>query len=67
MGLVLGRAIAPGDAVAMQGDPVWDSMKHIEIILTLEEGLGVSFAPEDIPFLTSMELIAAKVKELHAA
>lgn len=66
MGLALGRDVAPGESLDMAAEAAWDSMKHIEIILTLEQGLGLSFAPEDIPRLTSMRLITDKVKELDA-
>ena len=67
VGLVLGRTVTPGEALEKSGEPLWDSMRHIELIMTLEQELGVSFEPEDIPGLTSLALITAKVRELHAA
>ena len=37
----------------------WDSVHHFTLILALEEALGVSFAPEDIPEMTSVGKIKA--------
>ena len=54
------------DNFSMEREPLWDSMKHIEVIMTLEEELGISFPPEQIPLLTSASEIIARVKELGA-
>ncbi len=54
------------DNFSMESEPLWDSMKHIEVIMTLEEELGISFPPEQIPLLTSAPEIIARVKELGA-
>lgn len=54
------------DNFSMESEPLWDSMKHIEVIMTLEEELGISFPPEQIPLLTSASEIIARVKELGA-
>lgn len=64
LSLLLGQAIAAGDDIRMETCTAWDSMKHIEIIMTMEEHFEISFAPEDIPRLTSQALLTAKVKEL---
>lgn len=64
LSLLLGKALSPDGDVSMETDKAWDSMKHIEIIMTFEERFGVSFEPEDIPRLTSQSLLAAKVREL---
>ena len=60
---LLGREIAPGEDCSMQSEQTWDSMKHIEIILTVEEETGVSFEPEEIPKLTSMARIVARLED----
>lgn len=64
LGVLLGQTVSPEDNVSMESCTAWDSMKHIEIIMTFEEKFGVSFAPEDIPRLTSQALLTAKVEEL---
>lgn len=50
--------------VSMDNCELWDSMKHIEIISTLEDELDISFNIEDIPKLTSVEKILKAIKEL---
>ncbi len=59
------KEINSNDSIAKGEDALWDSMKHIEIIMAVEEELDVSFAPQDIPKLTSMKLIVDKIKELQ--
>lgn len=61
---LLGQEINPNDDVSMENQELWDSMKHIEIISTLEEELGISFNIEDIPKLTSMEKIVEAIKKM---
>ena len=60
------RTISPEEDVSMENEDLWDSLKHIEIIVTIEEELGVSFAPEDIPQLTSVSKIVKKIEELQS-
>lgn len=64
LSVLLGQEINPGDNVSMENQELWDSMKHIEIITTLEEELEISFNVEDIPKLISMEKIIQAVKKL---
>ena len=61
---LLERKINVREEVSANTEANWDSMKHIEIIMTLEEEFGISFAPEDIPQLKSLSKIIEKVKEL---
>lgn len=35
----------------------WDSAKHVELVVSLEEKLNIEFEPEDIPLLTSFQSI----------
>ena len=64
LSILLGQEFSVGEDVSMENQELWDSMKHIEIITTIEEELGVSFKIEDIPQLTSMEKIIEAIKNL---
>ena len=64
LSLLLGQNFISSDDVSMENQELWDSMKHIEIITTLEEELGISFNIEDIPKLTSMGKIIEAIKNL---
>ena len=43
---------------------IWDSLKHIEIIMSIEEHFNISFRPEDIPFLTSQDKIVKYIEDI---
>ena len=62
---LFGKKILPNENFSMETEQEWDSMKHIEIIMTLEDELNVSFDPRDIPQITSLKKIIAKVQDLQ--
>ena len=64
LSVLLGIEIKENSDVSMQNCETWDSMKHIEIITTIEDELGISFEIEDIPNLTSVALILDKIKNM---
>ncbi len=64
LSLLLGQPVAAKDDTRMESCAAWDSIKHIEIIMTIEEHFGVSFDAQDIPRLTTQALLTAKVEEL---
>jgi acyl carrier protein len=41
--------------------PAWDSVGHLNLVLTLEQKFGVRFDPDQIPQLTSVQAIAEAV------
>ena len=43
--------------------PQWDSMGHMEVMMTLEERFGVEINPETIASLTSIPAISAYLVE----
>ena len=64
LAIVLRIPTSPGGDLAMSSCKAWDSMKHIEIIMAVEEKFDISFEPEDIPLLTSQALLAQKISDL---
>ena len=56
--------IEPDSNISKDNNDEWTSIKHIEIIVTLEEELGIKFKAEDIPKMTSMQKIIEYVKGL---
>lgn len=50
--------------ISQENEELWDSLKHLEILVTIEEEFGIKFAEENIPKLNSMELIINKIKEI---
>jgi acyl carrier protein len=41
----------------------WDSLGHLNLIVALEEEFDVSFEPEEMITMTSLQLIVDKIKE----
>jgi len=57
----------PADAVQPSSSPdsiaTWDSMRHLNLVLALEQEFGIQFTPEEIEQLLTVELVAALVEE----
>jgi acyl carrier protein len=44
----------------------WDSVAHLNLIMALEENLGMGFTPEETMDMTSVKLIRLVVEEKRA-
>jgi acyl carrier protein len=44
----------------------WDSLKHMQLIMALEDDFGIEFPDDLIPELLSYKVIAASVDKLTA-
>lgn len=63
---VLGVSVSTGEELVFRDSLGWDSMKHIEIIMAVEETFGVSFAAEDIPRMTSQAVLLRTISDMLA-
>ena len=61
--ILLGQNVSSDCNISMQNCEIWDSMKHIEIITTVEEEFEISLPIEEIPKLTSFDLLADAIKK----
>ncbi len=43
--------------------PSWDSVTHLNLVVSLEEAFGVAFSPEETMELTSLRLIRLMLDE----
>jgi len=41
----------------------WDSMAHLNLVLSLEQAFGVNFAPEEIAELISVSAVVDRVRQ----
>jgi acyl carrier protein len=57
-------AVSPTDG--MKTIKSWDSLRHLNLILALEEHFGVTFEPEEIPELTSVEKLSEAIAKRSA-
>lgn len=61
---ILKHKIKPGDDIQRKTEEIWDSLKHIEIIVTLEEEFDVSIPVENAKDIDSMKKIITLIKGL---
>jgi acyl carrier protein len=59
----LGRQVAQTEFVKRDSDPKWDSLKHVQLILVLEEHFGVQFSEEEMGALRSSDEIVQAIEE----
>ncbi len=61
MAVVLRRPIGPGEAVSRETEPGWDSLRHVELIFSIEDEFAVSFDEDELLELTSLRALADAV------
>ena len=61
----------PADKITAESSPEtidnWDSMQHLNLVLTIEEKFGVQFEPEDIEQMKNIGAVAALVEKRRSA
>lgn len=67
LGIILGRQVAHGESIARDSEPAWDSLKHVEFILMLEEHFGVHFNEEEMASFRSSDEIVRAIERKNAA
>ena len=54
------------DDISQKNCAKWDSMRHLQLVVGLEMEFDISFEPEDIGDMGSLEKIEEKIKNLGA-
>jgi len=54
------------DDISQQNCEKWDSLRHLNLIVELEETFGVYFEPENIAEMKDIDLILQKIRELSS-
>jgi acyl carrier protein len=67
LGLVLNRQIDEGEDLVRSQESAWDSLKHVEIMFTIEDHFGVQFNAEELAALDSAEALTRAVESRLAA
>jgi acyl carrier protein len=63
LSISLERQVARAESVTRDSDPKWDSVKHVELILMLEEHFGVQFSEEEMGAMRSFDEIVQAIEE----
>lgn len=56
-----------GRVLAYDGIPEWTSASHMNVIMALEDELGLEFSPDDIVEMTDVTAIHSVISRLTAA
>jgi acyl carrier protein len=54
------------DNISQQNCENWDSLRHLNLIIELEEVFNVSFEPEDMAEMKDIEAIAKKIVQFKS-
>jgi acyl carrier protein len=63
LSISLERQVAREESVLRDSDPKWDSLKHVQLVLLLEEHFGVQFSEEEMGALRSSDEIVKAIEE----
>jgi len=67
LSISIGRQITLAESITRDFEPTWDSLKHVELILMLEERFGVQFSEEEMAALRSSDEIVHAIEEKSVA
>ena len=65
--ITLGRQITQSESVSRDSESNWDSLKHVQLILMLEEQFGIQFSEEEMGSLRDSDGIVRAVEEKNAS
>jgi len=55
------------DDTSPKSVPAWDSLRHIELVMTVEGAFGVSFPPAEVTTMTSVGAIRKLLQQKGVA
>ena len=67
LSITLGRRVPQNESVSRDSESTWDSLKHVQLILMLEEQFGIQFSEEEMGSLRDSDGIVRAVEEKNAA
>jgi acyl carrier protein len=67
LSITVGRQVAQSESVNRDSEPTWDSLKHVQLILMLEEQFGIQFTEQEMAKLRDSDEIVRAIEEKSAA
>jgi acyl carrier protein len=61
MAVVFERPVAAGETIAFGTEPAWDSLRHVELIFSIEDEFGIRFEEAELADLTSLHALTEAV------
>jgi acyl carrier protein len=60
---VLGHSVSAARDAAASDDPVWDSLRQVEVVYSVEDTFDLRFDESDFPKLVSLEMIVDAIMQ----
>ncbi len=60
--IILEREIEPGAPVERASEPRWDSLKHIELVFSVEEKFDVQFSEQEMATIDALSAMTDAVR-----
>lgn len=67
LSITIGRPVAANEPITRDRETTWDSLKHVQLVLMLEEQFGIQFSEEEMAALSSSDEILRAVEAKNAA
>jgi acyl carrier protein len=67
LSIILGRPVAVEEIVNRSSENKWDSLRHVELILLMEERFNLSFTEEEMGAIDSSERICSLIEQRHGS
>lgn len=67
LSITVGRPISATELVVRESEAKWDSLKHVELILMLEESFSIRFDESEMAELRSSDEIVRAIEKKCAA
>lgn len=62
LALVFGHAIGPAENPTRDREPKWDSLKHVEIVFSIEDAFKIRFDDDEVAELDSLDRIVSSLE-----
>ena len=62
--IIFNKTFKENEIISKQTEENWESLKHIELIMAIEDQFDITFSPKEIAELDSFDKILKKIEEL---
>jgi acyl carrier protein len=63
----LKRPVEDGEDVLRVNEPKWDSLKHMEILFSIEDAFDIQYDEDELASLNSLTALVSSVERIRAA
>lgn len=67
MSAILARQVSSGENIIRKNEELWNSLKHMQLIFSVESVFGIEFTEEDIALIVDVVSLKSKIEVYRAA